>query len=57
METNAVIVTCADWEAYALLCGSLKTTDGPVQILEYGNRIIALAERIKAQRLAVAMQD
>ena len=57
---TTTIVTTADAEAYAILlhAGELPyDTDPTPKILSAGNRIIALAEKIKAQRLELAMQN
>jgi hypothetical protein len=56
---DSVTVTCADMAAYNVLHpeGSMITTDFTAwEYIEAGNKIIELAERIKAQRLAIAMQ-
>gem|GEM_PF-4924496 len=56
-KTTTVIVS-AELEAARLLWPSYGSTEsGTEDIHEAGNRIIALAERIKAERAVAAMQE
>lgn len=48
--------TYADLDAYHLLRGGLTAGIDGKTITDAGNKIIALAERIKAERSVVAMQ-
>jgi len=50
-------MTFSEIAAYQLLYGGcMSSADGPQKIHEAGNRIIAWAERIKAERAVAAMQ-
>jgi len=55
---GSLTFTFADMEAYALICRARRESHAelPEEVLEAGNQIILLAEKIKAQRASMAMQ-
>ena len=56
---NTITITSADYEAWRLLKlqHPLSTGDSAWEIIEAGNEIIRLAEKVKAERSAAAMQS
>ena len=59
IDFNIMYASNADIEAYGIMSSAGRTdftcTDGKISYTDAGNMIIELAERIKAQRLVIAM--